>query len=84
MNIKQETAEQILLEGPDPFYALYNVYEKSLKIIDGRRSEETELSDIRSIEEAFKKLDQMDQEDLARQFQRGQQELFFMDGDTDG
>ena len=81
MNIKQETAEKILLEDGGRFYALYNVYSRELKLIDSFEDSQTILESQIKPKEAFRKLDQMDEDDFARCFQRGQSKLFLVDGD---
>ena len=85
MRFKQETLDRILFEDP-PYYALYNYFSRTLKLIDARTEEHDEaiIREGIEVEEARNTLERMDQDDYARELQRGQSKLFMMDGDNDG
>lgn len=80
MRIKEETNEKILLENGGRFYALYNVYSRDLQLIDGHTDRDIVIERDITPTDVFKLLDKMDEEDMARHFQKSQQKLFFMEG----
>lgn len=82
MKMKDESIESILFEDGERFYALYKIYDESLKIIDMKTKKEKEIAQDLSVLEAFKKLDQISKEDFIKIFQKQQGKLFFMDGDN--
>lgn len=83
MKFKEETIDKILFENK-PFYALYNVYERSLKLIDVSNGVDSTIREDIPLGEVYGLLEDITEEQCRRELQGGQERLFFMDGDTDG
>lgn len=84
MKIKSETNEKILLENGGRFYALYNIYERELKLIDAETDQAKIVGENLGIQDAFGKLNSLKKKDMVKEFNRSQSKLFFLEGDTDG